>query len=343
MGSRKSKAGGQVMGQVGRYVGLAGLLVLCMVGLFTMGWTTVHPTEVAVEINKAAGKVIEQPRGVGYHFYNRWITDMVLYRVSARAFPNDSLATEGHQNEWTMSLKTNDGQSISMDLTVLYSLKANEVPALHQQVGPSYELDVLLPQIRSEARLVVGGYNAEQIYQGNVRDEIQTHMRERLAAALSKYPAIVVQDTLIRDFRFSPEFEKAIESKKLASQQVEINKNLALAQEEEAKRQEAESRGSKLQAVQGAEGRAQSARIEADAERYKLEQEAAGKLALYKSQAEGQRLLAEALGGGQNVVALKFAEQIPSKLQIWGIPTGNSSTTLMDLNGVFGDMLGKKR
>ena len=320
--------------------GITAFIVLA--AIMTFGWVNVHPTEVAVEINKVAGKISPIPKGVGYHFYNRWVTDLVIYKVSARAFPNDSLATEGHQNEWNLALKTNDGQNINMDLTILYSLRANDVPALHQGIGPHYEEDILLPQVRSEARLAVGGYNAEQIYQGNVRDEIQTRMRERLQQSLAKYPAILIQDALIRDFRFSPDFERAIEEKKLASQQVEINKNRALAQQEESKRQEAEAVGGKLKAVQDAEGRAQSVKIEADAKRYRLEQEAAGNLAIYQAEAQGKKLLAEALGGGQNVVALKFAENISDKLQIYGYPVGQNTTSIMDVSGVFKNMFGGK-
>ena len=105
-----------------------------------------------------------------------------------------------------------------------------------------------------------------------------------------------------------------------------------------AKKQEADARGKKLMAIQDAEGEAQAKKINADAERYKLEQEAAGKLAGYKADAEGKKLQAEALGGGSNVVALKFAENIPDKLQIWGVPVGNQNTSIMDISGVFGNM-----
>ncbi len=305
------------------------------------GWINVAPTEVAVEVDKLAGKVRETPRGVGYHFFNRWLTDMVIYKVAARSFPADN--TEMRENKkYTLDLKTNDGQNIEVDLTIIYGLKANEVPLLHQQIGSTFEDQVLLPQIRSEARLAIGSCSAEEIYQGKVRDLIQVSIKSKLQESLGKYPAIQIHDALLRHFRFSSEFERAIEQKKLAAQQVEINKNRALAQEEEAKRQEAEARGLKLKAIQDAEGRAQSAKIEADGERYRLEQEAAGKLANYKADAEGKRLSAEALGGGQNVVALEFAKNIPSKLQVWGIPTGANNTTLMDLNGVFKGMLDKK-
>lgn len=319
-----------------------GGLILGVVVLFILivsfGWVNVQPTQVAVEINKVAGKVNERPLGVGYHFFNRWITDMVIYKVAARAYPSDTLASE-EAKKYSLELKTNDGQNVQVDLTIIYALDSNAVPVLHQQVGVNYEDQILLPQVRSEARLAIGSYSAEEIYQGKVRDQMQQAIKDKLVAGLSKYPAIKIHDALIRHFSFSPDFERAIEQKTLAAQQVVINRNRALAQEEESKRQEAEARGFKLKAVQEAEGRAQSAKIEADASRYKLEQEAAGNLAIYKANAEGQKLLSDALGGGQNVVALKFAENIPDKLQIWGLPVGQQSTSLMDVSGIFSQML----
>lgn len=318
-------------------VALFGLLIFAL----PFGWVNVKPTEVAVEIDKFAGKVKAEPLGVGYHFFNRWSTDMVLYEVNARAFPGQSMGTEGTK-DYNMNVKTNDGQNVSVDFTVIYSLNAKDVPLLHQTVGQNYEDQILLPQVRSEARIAIGGYAAEDIYQGKVRDEIQTAIKEKLIRTLATYPAIHIQDALMRDFKFSGEFERAIEQKKLAAQQVEVNKNLAAAQEQEALRVKAEAEGAKLKAVQEATGRAESAKIEADAERYKLEQEAAGQLAKFKAEAEGKRLSAEALGGGANVVALEFAHNIPDKLQIWGIPTGANSTSLMDLSGVFKGMLNKK-
>lgn len=316
--------------------------VIVFFGIFGFRWVNVRPTEVAVEINKVLGKVSIMPRGVGYHFFNQWITDMVVYKVAARAYPNQTMKAE-EESKYTLDLKTRDGQNISIDLTVIYALRSNEVPQLHQQVGNNYEDQILLPQIRSEARLVIGAYTAEEIYQGRVRDEIQIAMRERLVDTLKKYPAIQINDALMRHFTFSPEFERAIEQKKLAAQQVEINKNRALAQEEEAKRQEAEARGFKLKALQEAEGRAQAVKIEADAKRYELEQEALGNLAIYKADAEGKKLQAEALGGGQNVVALKVAEKISDKLQIYAYPVGQNSTSVMDVSGLFGDMFKKKQ
>jgi regulator of protease activity HflC (stomatin/prohibitin superfamily) len=201
-------------------------------------------------------------------------------------------------------------------------------------VGTNYEDQILLPQIRSEARIAIGEYSAEQMYQGKVREEIQSTIKDKLIKAVSKYPAINIQDTLMRDFKFEDEFQKAIEQKKLAAQNVEVNKNRALSQEQEALRVEAEARGEKLKAIQEAQGRAESMKVEADAQRYKLEQEAAGQLAKYKADAEGKRLQAEALGGGKNVVALKFAESLPATFRTFVVPVGQNTTSLMDINGL---------
>ncbi len=338
-----NKSKGDVMDEMKalfRTLGVAGFVVIILI-LMPIGFTTVDPTEVAVEVDKAGHKVLSEPRGVGYQFYWRWVTDLVKYKVSARSYPSDTKGNEDSE-EYTMDLKTNDGQNVSVDLTIIYALIAKDVPQLHQYVGPRYEDQILLPQIRSEARLAIGKFSAEEIYQGKVRDEIQQTIKSRLSKSVEKYPAIQVQDALIRHFSFSPQFEKLIEDKKAAAQKVEINKNNALAQEQEALRVEAEARGNKLKAIQVAEGEAAGVKINADAKRYELEQNAAGNLAIAKADAEGKRLAADALGGGANVVALKFAEKIPDKLQIWGIPVGQNNTSITDLSGVFGKMFKKE-
>lgn len=331
------KGSAEVIGALVIIAVLVGLVIM----LTTFRFINVDPTEVAVEVDKAAGKVNPEPLGVGYHFYNGWLTDMVVYKVSARSYPSDTETSE-NSKEYTLTLKTNDGQNVDVDLTIIYSLNAKDVPVLHQQIGPGYEDQIILPQIRSEARIAIGNYTAEDLYTGKVRDEIQQQLKSRLASVLSKYPAIQIQDALMRHFSFSQAFEAQIERTKIAAQQVEINRNAALAQEQTAKQQEAQAEGAKLQAIQTAEGEAQAVKINADAKRYALEQEAAGNLAKYKAEAEGKKLAAEALGGGQYVVALKFAENIAPDLKIYGVPIGQSSNSIMDMSGVFKGMFAQQ-
>lgn len=321
---------------------VVGLIVLLVLIFQPFGLVSIKETDVGVLTKKLAGKVDPEPLSLGWHLYNRWTQSVETYKVSARSYPSNVKESENADN-YTLELKTADGQNVKVDMTIIYSLKAKEVPLLHQRVGIHFEDEILLPQLRSESRLAFGGYAAEDIYQGKVREEIQKGTLIKLVGNLVKtnvagesmYPAINVTDVLIRHLQFSPEFEKAIEQKKLAAQQVEINKNLALAQEQKALQVEAEARGNKLKAIQNAEGEGQSAeakakgeaaatRARADARRYELLAEAEGNLAKYKAEAEGKRLSAAALAGegGQNVVNLEFARQLSPSLQTYYIPSG---------------------
>ena len=353
---QKPKNNGETNMNLFKSVGISvGLFLAVIFCLLTFRFINVAPTDVAVVVDKFGHKVDPMPLGVGYQFYNGWSTDMVTYHIAARSFPKDSMSTDNSANEYNMSLKTIDGQGVKVDMTIIYSLNAKDVPALHSVVGPDYEDQILLPQVRSEARIAIGSYTSEQMYDGKVREQIQAAIKQKLVAALAKYPAINIQDVLMRDFAWeNPDYQHLIEQKKIAAQQVEVNKNLVAASLEMAQKQQADAEGNKLQAVQEAEGKgeslkavaegnAASIKINADAERYKLEQEAAGNLARYKAEAEGKKLAAEALGGGQYVVALKFAESLSPDLKVVAYPTGAPGTTsLMDLTGVFGQMFKKQ-
>ena len=138
-------------------------LIICFILLISMGWINVHPTEVAVQINKMAGTVESVPLGVGYQVFNRWKTDMQVYDCAVKSHP-EAIEQSEQSKSYTLDLKTRDGQNVNIDLTVLVSLSRSEVPKLHQEVGPLYVQQVLLPQLRSESRIIIGGYAAEERY-----------------------------------------------------------------------------------------------------------------------------------------------------------------------------------
>ena len=308
------------------------LIVGCVVA-------NVEPGEGGVKTVKFVGKrgIEEKVYDIGTHFYVPVIRDFVVYRWQARNFP-ESVAEREEEEEYLLQFKTTDGQNVQCDVSVIYSLEKAKLYRLHDNPGPDYENQLLLPTMLSFSRIELGKYSAEDIYQGAVREEMQEKIKSAMNEFLNPYH-IIINEALLQNFAFSPEFEKRVEEKKLAAQQVEINKNYVLAAQEEAKRKEAEAEGGKLAAIKEAEGKAQSQKIAADANRYAKEQDAKGILAIKLSEAEGQKKLAEALGGGQNVVALRFAEELPEKLQIWGVPTGGGdSSSFMDLSGIFGGM-----
>jgi len=141
--------------------------VLLLLGLFLqpVGCVNIKETDAGVKTKKLAGKVETDPCPLGWNFYNRWTDSIETYKVSARSFPGNVNESE-KADTYTMELKTADGQNVMVDMTIIYSLRAKEVPLLHQRVGRHFEEEIILPQLRSEARLAFGGYAAEDIYQG---------------------------------------------------------------------------------------------------------------------------------------------------------------------------------
>jgi hypothetical protein len=145
---------------------------------------------------------------------------------------------------------------------------------------------------------------------------------------------IDVIDVLIRSVQFDPEYENKIRRKKLADQEVELNKSMAAAEGMAGKTQVIEAETAKLVALVEKEKEAelismkaetdlQIATIRANAERYVTEKQAdadlihaqkgaEGLLMVRKAEAAGEKLRNEALqgGGGNILVALEAAKNL---------------------------------
>ena len=75
----------------------------------------------------------------------------------------------------TTQVLSSNGLEISLDVSVLYQPKYDELGLLHKTKGESYVNVVLIPQIRAVARSVVGRYTPEQLY-STKRDAIQNEI-----------------------------------------------------------------------------------------------------------------------------------------------------------------------
>jgi regulator of protease activity HflC (stomatin/prohibitin superfamily) len=123
---------------------------------------------------------------------------------------------------------------------------------LHQEIGPDYVGKIVRPQTRSHVRMVVAQYPVIDVY-GPRRARIIDQINARLRTLLAKN-YVVLDEVLLRDVSFSPEFQGAIEQKQVAQQDVS---RLAF----ERDRADKERRRKIIQA----EGEAESIRLKAAA------------------------------------------------------------------------------
>ncbi|MFP4378911.1 MAG: SPFH domain-containing protein [Candidatus Sumerlaeia bacterium] len=226
-----------------------------------------------------------------------------------------------------IELKSKDGYTVKLDVTVKYRIKPDSAWKLFQDVGPGERYKGLVrDQSQQALRTVFGNLRTEEFYKPDIRRIAQEEATESLTRELDRINVELIS-ILVRDISFAEAYERKILDKKLADQDVELNKSRAIREEKrgetnkiaaetEAKvmviAQEQESELVKMKAEtekQIASIRAEAdlkvARIRADADLYAAEKIAAGDLLEKEATAKGEQLKAQALqgSGGKNLVA----------------------------------------
>lgn len=141
-----------------------------------------------------------------------------------------------------------DLQDVQTIIALNFHLNAESVPRLYQEVGKGYVDRIINPAIQESVKAVQARFTAEELV--SRRTEVRQGIQEVLTVRLAKY-YITVDDFNIVDFQFSEEFDRAIEAKVTAEQQM-------LKAEMDLKRIEVEKR----QKIVQAEAEAESIRIQ---------------------------------------------------------------------------------
>ncbi|MEO0794787.1 MAG: SPFH domain-containing protein [Verrucomicrobiota bacterium] len=249
-----------------------------------------------------------------------------LFRLSASTLPP-------HGPE-RIELKLKDGYTIKLDVTVKYRPKADEVHMLYKDFNTEDRYKgIVRDQVQNALRNVFGTMRTEEFYLPEVRREKTEVTYQNLKGELDRNHIELIT-LLVRDISFDASYERKILDKKLADQDVELNKARAIAEEkkgetnkiaaeteamvrviEEQKKAEQlrlKADTDKQVATILAEAEVAVAKASADADLYAKELLARGQLMERQAQAEGERLRANAVkgSGGQNLVALEAVENL---------------------------------
>jgi regulator of protease activity HflC (stomatin/prohibitin superfamily) len=136
---------------------------------------------------------------------------------------------------------TQEGLQVGIDLTLWHHLDPAQVITIHQKIGPDYEEKIIRPAVRSVIRLVISEYPVMDVYSSK-RAQIQDEINVKIKALVEK-DGFVIDEVVLRDVRFTPEFAKAIEAKQIAQQSAEQMKYTLEKEQKEAERKVIEARG----------------------------------------------------------------------------------------------------
>lgn len=136
---------------------------------------------------------------------------------------------------------TQEGLMVGIDLTVWHHLDLKRLADIHQRIGPDYEEKIIRPAVRSVIRLVISEYPVMDVYSAR-RAQIQDEINQKIKALVEK-DGFLIDEVVLRDVRFTPEFTKAIEAKQIAQQSAEQMKYTLEKEQKEAERKVIEAQG----------------------------------------------------------------------------------------------------
>jgi regulator of protease activity HflC (stomatin/prohibitin superfamily) len=266
----------------------------------------------------------------GTYFFPAFSTDWHTFETKLR----NTRMTRTEKDD--IEFKTIDGNDISVDVTVSWRIDPSKGPYLLQKVGEStedIEDRVVRPAVRAYVRDALNKLKSEEFYEAARRFKAAEDGRVLISEALNP-EGVIVEQVVLGEHRFHPEYEGVIREKKLAEQNAEKLKSEALAAAEASKRNLEGAKGQVSQQIAAAEGRRNQAKLAADAALIQSENEASAILIEAKANAQAieKRNLALAGAGGKTMVKLKIAEALKGKRIVLVPSSKGTNLQTLDVN-----------
>ncbi len=202
---------------------------IAIVAMWNLITFTVETGEKGVIFRKFQGGLDKDyVYGQGFHVKWPW-DDIFIYDVRFK-----------DQNGMMTALSKN-GLTIKTELSYRFKPIETRVGYLHDNIGPEYHEEIIVPEIRSATREVIGKYLPEELYSSK-RETIQDEIYARTAKALEEKD-ILLDVVLIREVELPQNLKAAIE-RKLEQEQAALEYEFKLQRaRKEAERQEIEAEG----------------------------------------------------------------------------------------------------
>lgn len=134
-----------------------------------------------------------------------------------------------------------EGLTVTIDVTLLFSLNPAKAPLVYKTVGPQYVSIIVEPQFRSAIRGATASYDAKALYTSE-REVIASNMTKELKPLLESR-GVQVEKVLMRRITLPAILSQAIEKKLEAEQQSEQMKFVLDRERQEADRKRVEAEG----------------------------------------------------------------------------------------------------
>ena len=242
-----------------RIIGAVLAVILCImscVSYVPTGYTGIVTT---------FGKVHEHTLDAGINFHAPW---------------DNVITMDNREQRGTFQLEafSKDIQQVDIQGSINYNIDKATAMNLYKDVGTEYVSILIGPRIQEDVKIVIAGYNAENLIASRqaAANAIETLIRDELAPK-----GINIISLAIENIDFTDAFESAVEAKQVATQE-----KLRAQTQQEQQTMEAEQ-AAKRKTI-AAQADAEVAQIQADADAYAVGVKAA-------AEAEANKKIADSL------------------------------------------------
>lgn len=179
------------------------IISLFVVITFFNSFTTIKSGEIGLK--SRFGQIVSQTTQEGIQFKVPYIEKVTKVNMKVQ------------KADITSSSATKDLQDVSVSFAINYQLQADKVMDLYKTVGASYVETILQPATQEALKNVTSKYTAEELI--TKRSEVSQQIIQDLSAKVNKY-GIIINELNIIDLNFSEAYNKAIEDKQVAEQEV---------------------------------------------------------------------------------------------------------------------------
>lgn len=263
------------------------LTAVFTLSLVSLAINFVQPQEVIVVVSAVTSNGVRpQPLRPGLHWIIPFLERGVRYPTYWQTYTMSNAPDEGTVlGDDSIRARTSDGQEVRLDCSVIFRIDIEQAVLIHTDWQNRYIEDFVRPVIRGVVRTQVSQFKVEEV-NSSARRDLETALNNYLRVAFAD-KGLLLDQFLLRDITFSPEYAASIEQKQMALEgqlqrqyEAEQIRNLAI-------------------------GRADAIEIEAQA------------------QARALKLIAEALNEDPELITYQYVEKLAPNIRVMMVPSNS--------------------
>lgn len=217
-----------VRGQSNRVLLASGVLLFALIYFWPTIFVTIESGEVGVMYRRFfGGTVTDRLLGEGLRFVPPW-DKLFVYSVRLQEVRH------------TMTALSQEGLEVKFDLSIRYRPEHELVALLHQKVGPDYPQKVVVPEVESALRGIVGTQMLDTIYTTS-QDVVGRVVNEVMEQASRNY--VHIDEVVVRAIELPAPVKERIEAKMVEKETAEAYEFRLKIATAEAERKRIEAAG----------------------------------------------------------------------------------------------------